>query len=263
MSIDAAPRNRTRTVGHVADLAKVSARTLHHYDEIGLVRPSARTDAGYRLYDDGDLERLQQVLFYRELGFRLDDIRGLMTAPDFDRGRALREQRRLLRARAAQVERMLAAVDAAIDAHEKGTPMNSQDMFEVFGDFDPSEYEDEVRERWGDTEAYRQSVERTSRYTKEDWQRAQAEADEVARRFATLMERGEPATGEDAIATAEAHRRHIGDRFYDCSHEMHAGLGEMYVADQRFTEYWDRYAPGLARYVRDAIVANAEQSRPS
>jgi DNA-binding transcriptional MerR regulator len=249
-----------RTVGEVARLAGVTVRTLHHYDEIGLVRPSNRTDAGYRLYEAADLERLQQVLFYRELGFGLDEIGNLMAGPNFDRGAALREQRKLLEAEAVRLGAMIRAVDAAIDAHERGITMNEQDLFEVFGDFDPREYADEARQRWGDTDAYRQSTERTSRYSKQDWREVLAEGEAVARRFAAVMLAGDAATSDAAVEAAEAHRRHIDGRFYECSPAMHSDLGQLYVSDPRFTAYWDRYAPGLAEFVRDAIAANAERA---
>ena len=249
------------TVGEVASLAHVSVRTLHHYDEIGLVRPSARSDAGYRLYDAADLGRLQQVRFYRELGFGLDEIRTLMTEPGFDRGAALREQRELLRAEGRRVEAMLAAIDVAITAHETGSTMTDQEMFEVFGEtFDHRDHTDEVRDRWGDTDAYQQSQQRTRGYAKADWQAVKDEMDTIHGRFAALLDAGQPAGSPEAMEAAEAHRRHIDDRFYDCSHEMQVQLAEMYVADPRFTATYEAIRPGLAGYVREAILANADRA---
>ncbi len=136
-------------VSEVARLAGVSIRTLHHYDEIGLVRPSGRSAAGYRLYAQKDLEQLQQVLFFRELEFPLDEIRRIIGSPSFDVGAALRMQRQLLTERAIRIKALIAAVDAAIHSIKKGTTLTNEERFEVFGDFDPSKYEDEVRERWG------------------------------------------------------------------------------------------------------------------
>ena len=142
----------------VARLAGVTIRTLHHYDEIGLVRPSARNSAGYRLYGQGDLERLQQVLFFRELDFPLDEIKRIVADSDFDVGAALQMQRRLLTERAIRIKALIAGVDAAIDSNRKGTTMSNEERFEVFGDFDPSKYEHEVKERWGTSDAYRESA---------------------------------------------------------------------------------------------------------
>lgn len=243
-----------RTVGEVSRLAGITVRTLHHYDRIGLVRPSGRSASGYRIYDERDLERLQQVLFYRELGFGLEEIRAIMAAPDFERGGALREQRKMLEIEAARLEGLIRAVDAAVDAHDAGISLTDEQLFEVFGDFDPRQYADEVRQRWGHTEAYRQSQQRALRFTQDDWRQVKAEGEEIARRFAQVMTSGEAASSPAADAVVMAHRRHLG-RFYDCSAEMHRGLGELYVEDHRFTAYWDAYAPGLARFVHDAIAA--------
>jgi MerR family transcriptional regulator, thiopeptide resistance regulator len=242
------------TVSQVAKLARLSVRALHHYDEIGLLVPSARTDAGYRLYGEADLERLQQILFFRELAFPLEEIRRLLDDPEFDRRAALRMQRAMLGERASQARALIAAVDRALQALEGGAPLTHDEMFEAF---DPSRYEDEVRERWGDTEEYRESARRTKGYTKEDWQAIRAESEDITRALAAQMEAGTPADGEAAVDLAEQHRLHIDQRFYPCSHAMHRGLGEMYVEDARFRENYERVRVGLAAYVRDAIRANA------
>lgn len=138
--------------------------------------------------------------------------------------------------------------------------MTDQEIIDALGGFDPSQYEDEVSERWGDTEAYEQSAAVTSRYTADDWRAVRAEADEIVRRLADALAAGSAADGVEAMDAAEAHRQHISSRFYECSRQMHAGLGEMYVADPRFTAYWEDVAPGLAAYARDAFVANAARS---
>jgi len=245
------------TVGQVARLAGVTVRTLHHYDELGLVVPTTRTDAGYRLYGTAQVARLQEVLFFRELGFGLDKIKEIVEGPGYDRASALERQRALLEAKAERMLQMIDAVDAAIDANERGMTMSKEDMLEVFGDFDPSEYEDEARERWGHTDAYQESQRRVARYTKEDWKRLGAEAAEINEAFLALMAAGQPAGSPEAMEVAERHRAHIGSWFYECSHEMHRGLAEMYVADPRFTENIDKAGEGLAEYMSEAIRANA------
>ena len=244
------------TVGEVAELANVTVRTLHHYDEIGLVRPSGRTGAGYRLYDEHDLERLQTVLFYRELGFALDDIRNVMSDPDFDRGAALREQRKLLEGESQRVERMIRAVDDAIAAHERGMVMSNEAMFEVFGE-QQRELQREAEQQWGDTDAWKESRRKTAHYTKQDWEELKAESDAIMERIAEVHRSGAAPDSEAAMDAVEAARRQITDRFYDCSPEMHVSLGEMYVQDPRFTATYEAIAEGLAVWVRDAIRANA------
>ncbi len=249
-------QNVTHTVGQVAKLAHVSVRTLHHYDEIGLLEPSARSDAGYRLYTLEDLERLQQVLFYKELGFELDDIKAIMTDPGFDRREALVYQRDLIVEQALRLEALLGLIDKTIAADEGGVRMTKEEMFEVFGDFDPSQYEDEVKERWGDTDAYRESARRTSRYTKDDWSRFKAEGEQQMARMIELFDAGVAPGAPEAMDVAEEARLQIDRWFYPCSREMHAALGDMYIADARFTAHYDRHRPGLAAWFRDAIRAN-------
>jgi MerR family transcriptional regulator, thiopeptide resistance regulator len=245
------------TVGAVARLAGVTVRTLHHYDEIGLLTPVGRTDAGYRRYGDADLDRLQRILFYRELGFGLDQIREVMTDRQGTALAHLRRQRGLLRERIGRLERMVAAVEKEMEARNMGIPLSPEERFEVFGDFNPDDHAVEVEKRWGDTDPYRESARRTARYTKADWLRIKAEGKAAIDQLVAAMEAGKPADGPEAIDGAEAHRRQINDAFYDCSHSMHVGLAEMYLADSRFTATYEKIAPGLAQYLHDAIKANA------
>lgn len=251
-----------RTVSEVAALAGATVRTLHHYDEIGLVVPSGRTEAGYRLYDASDLERLQLVLFYRELDFGLAEIRELLDSPEVDRGQALHTQRDLLIAKARRLDRIIAAVDEAIAAHDKGETMSHEAMFEVFGD-QQRDLQAEAEQRWGGTDAYRESRRRTADYTKQDWEELKAESEAIMRRLGEVYRSGAPADSEAAMDAVEAHRLQITRRFYDCSHEMQVQLGESYVQDPRFAATYDAIEPGLAFWVRDAIRANAERAASS
>lgn len=251
----------TNTVGQVAKLAHVTVRTLHHYDEIGLLKPSEHSEAGYRLYTLRDLERLQVILFFKELGFELDEIRALVDDPGFDRTEALREQRDLIAEQALRLESLLGLIDKTIAAERGGIAMTKDEMFEVFGDFDPTEYEDEVKERWGDSDAYKESARRTKRYTKDDWARFKAEGDQQGARMVELFDAGASPDSPEAMDVAEAARLQIDTWFYPCSHEMHSALGDMYIADARFTAYYDDQREGLAAWFREAIRAN--QARPS
>jgi DNA-binding transcriptional MerR regulator len=251
------------TVSQVARLAGVSVRALHHYDEIGLLKPSGRSEAGYRLYEQPDLQRLQQVLFFKELGFGLEEITRLVQDPAFDLRAALMMQRQLLSDRATRVHALIRAVDAALESLETGTTMTKEEMFEVFGDFDPSKHEDEARERWGDTDAFKESARRTARYTKKDWEQIKAEGDQLQRDLAAQLEAGRAPTDPAVMELAERHRGYIARWFYPCSHELHRGLGELYVNDPRFTANIDRVRPGLAEFTREAFRANAERAARS
>jgi DNA-binding transcriptional MerR regulator len=251
------------TVGELAKHTGVTIRTLHHYDELGLVSPSARTSAGYRLYDDSDVLRLQQVLFYRELGFPLDEIAAVLDDPAFDRAQALREQRQELMSRRARVDGMIAAVDAVLAGLEKGIPMKPEEITQLFDGFDPAAHEEEARTRWGHTEEFKESARRTRAYGKPEWEQLKREAQANARELAALMQAGKPPADAAVQAAVEAHRQHITRWFYPCSYTIHRALAEMYVADARFTANIDKEAPGLARFLRDAILAGPDDDRAS
>jgi DNA-binding transcriptional MerR regulator len=247
---------RTHQVKDVSRIAGVSVRTLHYYEEIGLLVPTARTDAGYRLYTDDDLLRLQQILIGRELGLSLERIRQSLDDPAFDRRRALRAQRRQLQERSEQTAAMIAAVDTAlamVDAPDtRGGPM--EDMFKGF---DPAQYEAEARERWGETDAYKESARRTKRYSKEDWARHRSEQEAIYAAAAALMRAGTPPTDAAAMAVAEQHRLLIDRWFYPCNRAVHAGLASLYDGDARFSEGLNVHTPGLAAFLVAAIRANA------
>ena len=268
----------TMTVGEVAALTGVTVRTLHHYDAIGLVRPVARSAAGYRLYGPDDVARLQEVVAYRRLGFGLEDI------PDAtaDRRAALVRQRELVAARIDELTRLGRALDAALggpgDETEEDTMQNEDtrrrpgtrpdldltdaELRELFGDEYAEEfdgYQVEAEQRWGETDAWAESARRTKRYSKQDWERIKADQEAATGLAAAALRAGEPASSVAAMDAAEAARAHITRWFYEVSPAMHRGLGDMYAADPRFAKTYDDVEPGLAAYLRDAIHANADR----
>ncbi len=247
------------TVGALARLGRVSVRTLHHYDDVGLLRPSARTAAGYRVYDDADLDRLRQILVYRTLGFALDDIARMLADPGATTDDHLRRQHRLLREQITRDTELVAAIEKEMEARQMGISLTPEERFEVFGDDYREDWQDEAHQRWGETDAWQTSQRRAAAYTTEDWLRIRAEAEAIAQGFADALRDGVPADDARPIALAEAHRQHITRWFYDCSREMHRCLGEMYVADERFRAHYDRRLPGLAEYVSAAVVASADR----
>lgn len=247
------------TVGQLAELVGVTVRTLHHYDQIGLLSPSGRSGAGYRLYTDADVTRLGHVVVYRRLGFSLEEIAAVLDDPEADVREHLRRQRAAVEARIDDMRALVSAIDRALEAEMSGIRLTVEEQRELFGDGFSEEQLEEARERWGDTDAWKQSQARTSRYEKRDWEQIKAEAGDISRRFADALQRGLPADSAEATALAEEHRAHIHTWFYDCPVAMHRNLAEMYVADPRFSKTYDDLAPGLARYIRDAIVASAER----
>lgn len=236
------------TVKAVSELAGISIRTLHHYDEIGLLKPAQMTASGYRLYTEGDLERLQQVLFFRELGFSLHEIREILNRPGFDRRQALLDHKRLLLERQERLDRLIQSVDRTLAAMERGIPMDQKEMFDGF---DQAKYAEEARQRWGHTREFAESARRTQQYTRADWDAIKQESGEITLGIAELMGR-DPANPEVQERVRQWHQL-INDRFYTCSPEVFRGLGEGYVSDSRFTAFYDRIKPGLAHFLRDAI----------
>src|ERR1022692_587829 len=251
------------TVGEVAGLAHVSVRTLHHYDDLGLLPPSARSAAGYRLYSSADLRRLQQILFYRELEFGLDEIAQILTDPNAGTDDHLRRQHRILRERQARDQALLRAIEREMEARKMGIALTPQEQFEIFGIDKIGEYTEEARRRWGSADAWAQSQRRTASYTKTDWITIKSQADDNIRQFAEALPAGEPAAGEVAMDLAEEHRQHLCRWFFDCDYDMHRSLAELYIADPQYMATYDQIAPGFSHYVRAAFLANADRAHPS
>jgi DNA-binding transcriptional MerR regulator len=245
-------------IGELARLSGVTVRTLHHYDAIGLLRPGHRTTAGYRTYRDGDLDRLQRILAYRELGFGLDEIAELLAGKG-DPVQHLKRQRELVLARVDHLHRLLDTIERTMEAHAMGIRLTPQEMFEVFGEHDPTQYADEAEQRWSETDAYRESSRRTAQYTKADWLQIKAEEAAVGQQLIDALVSGVPSDAVQAMDAAEAHRQFLGRWFYPCPTAMHRGLADMYLADPRLTRHYEDRATGLAQYVHDAIHTNADR----
>ncbi len=252
---------RRYTVGEVAHLAGVTVRTLHHYGQVGLLVPGERTGAGYRLYTDDDLDRLTRILYYRDLGFALDAIADLLDpagAPS-DPHAHLRRQHELLTARLARVQAMVTAIEKELEAAVSGIELTAEEKLEIFGEtYDPA-YEVEAEQRWGDTEMWRQSQQRTKSFSKDDWRRVKADTDALNARMVETFRSGAAPGSPEADAVAEAHRASI-EVFYDCGYDMQRHLADMYLADERFTRTYEDLAPGLTQWLRDSIHANADRA---
>lgn len=258
MLADMSREQQSWTVGEVADDYGITVRTLHHYDSIGLLEPSERSLAGYRLYTRADLARLARIVVYRRLEVPLEQIRELLDG-DTDAVEQLKRQREAVLARMDELASLASALEKEMTRVSTNQPATREEMQEIFGNGFSDEYRDEAAQRWGDTTAWKQSSARTTRYTKADWEQVKTEADAVNAAFVAALQAGLPADSVEAMDAAESHRRHIESRFYDLDHTFHRNLGDMYVSDPRFTATYEQIAPGLAQYVRDAIHANAER----
>ena len=245
-------------VGEVAALAGVTVRTLHHYDRIGLLSPSGRTAAGYRQYSPADLDRLHQVLLYRELGFPLEEVATLLDDPAADPEAHLRRQHRLLRDRLDRTSAMVAAVEKEMEARAMGISLTPEERFEVFGEHDPAQYEAEVEERWGETDAYAQSKRKTAAYSKEDWLRIKAEGGTIER----PLRRGAAVRRPGRLGAGDGRRRGAPAADQPELLRLPARDARRPRPDVRRGRAVHRaptrqIAPGLAQYVSTAVQANA------
>jgi DNA-binding transcriptional MerR regulator len=252
-------------VGKVAGLAGVTVRTLHHYDEIGLLSPSGRSSAGYRSYSDAELDRLQRILFYRELGFSLEAIATIVDDPGTDAQAHLKRQRELLTGRIEQLNRMVAAVERAMEANAMGNALTPEEKFEVFGGFTgPEGYAEQAVRRWGDTPEWEAGQTAVASMSKQDWIDSDAARQEWVRRLTSMLDSGEPAASVAAMDLAEEHRAMLGRFIGECGYEMHRNIAELYVSDPVQLSFLVRESEqrqGMAEFVRDAVVANAARAR--
>lgn len=232
-----------------ADYTGVSVRTLHYYDEIGLLKPAyVEEQTGYRYYDEGSLERMQEILFYRELDFPLKNICELLSSPGYDKQDALDKQRRLLLLKKERLERLIEALDSAKRGEYVMKAFDNKEYEET-----KKQYEKEVKQRWGETDAYKEHQEKTKSYSKEKWQEATAGLEEIMEGFARCKGSGVTADSEEALALAQKLQNHITEQYYTCTKEILAGLGKMYVADERFRNNIDKHGEGTAEFVSEAI----------
>lgn len=247
---------RSYTIGQTARLSGVSVRTLRFYEEIGLLRPSGRTAAGYRVYSQANVLRLQQIMIGRTLGRSLEEIRLSLDAPDFDHAAALHRQHQLLQRKATETAAMLRSVEAALAALESengDVPMQS-----LFEGFDTSQFEEEVKARWGESEAYKENARRMAGYSPADLQEMQAEADAIWREAARAMTAGAAPDGAEGRAFCERHRQHVTRWFYPCPPAMHIKLAELWESDARFQERIDRFGVGLTAWAVVAVRRHAD-----
>ncbi len=245
------------TVGRAAALVGVSVRTLHHWDAVGLVRPSGRTWGGYRLYSGDDVARIHRVLVYRELGFPLAEIARLLDDPGTGVRGHLRRQRSQLVERIARLQRTLGAVDRMLEAEATGMRLTPEEQVEIFGDDSRPAWVEEAEERWGDSAQWAQYAERAAGRTPEDWKELTAETHALDADLAAAKRAGVPPGSEEANALAERHRALLST-YFDCTYGMQVCVGRTFVDDPGFAAHYDAIAPGLAVWFRNSISANAE-----
>ncbi|MEE1019653.1 MAG: MerR family transcriptional regulator [Acutalibacteraceae bacterium] len=234
-----------------AALTNVSVRTLHYYDEIGLLKPCFVDEQnGYRYYDKNSLLRMQQILFYRELDFPLKSINEILSSPNYDKQKALSEQKRLLILKKQRLERLIDALDNA----EKGNEVMNMDLFDN-SEYETArkEFEAEAKQKWGDTAAYKEYEQKSAAYTNKDFGEINAGLDSIMAQFAECMRSGASFADADAQTLVQRLQSYISAHFYSCTNDILSGLGEMYVADERFMANIDKHGSGTAEFISAAI----------
>ncbi|WP_404451000.1 MerR family transcriptional regulator [Virgibacillus necropolis] len=243
-------------VKEVADLVGISVRTLHHYDEIGLLTPEDTTDSGYRIYSKNDLTTLQQILFFKELGFPLKKIKEIMVSPSFDRNEALAVQRNMLLEKRRRMDNMISMIDKTIQNSKGEINMSEKEKFEGF-DFSNNPYEQEARDRWGD-KAVDESNNKINNMSKNEQKALGDEFNALYKKLATLRHQSpESDEAQEGIGEWYDYLNKVGNYSLDAF----KGLGQMYVDDERFTKNIDQFGEGLAVFMRDAMAVYADRNK--
>ncbi len=248
-------QTRKHTVKELATLAKVSIRTLHYYDEINLLTPSEIGENAYRYYDETAVLRLQQIMFYRELGFSLKNIKTILDNDDFDVEEALESHRQSLKQKALQLEKLITTIDTTLK-HMKGTKttksiksMATKDMFEGFDEATQAAYEEEAIEKWGE-ETVAESNRKWKEYSKNKQKQILAEADEIYTELAEHLDESPSSAAVQALVA----RWHQNLRyFYEPSHDVLRGLGKLYTEDSRFRAFYEKFHVDLPEFFEKAI----------
>ncbi|MFE9244166.1 MerR family transcriptional regulator [Nocardiopsis sp. NPDC006938] len=248
--------DRATTVGVVASLLGVTVRTLHHWDEIGLARPSERSAAGYRIYTAEDVARIHRVRVYRDLGVSLEEIARLLDADAEEAARSLLHQRDRLRGRVRELERMAEALERLARARQEGVLLSAREQIDVFGAHWQPSWAARARERWGATRQWAQFAERAANRTAEDWRLVAQRVRALDADLAEAVRTGVAPASTEANALAERHRESMG-AYFDCTHSMQVILAQTNVDDPGFRAHYDGIASGLAVWLRDAVNANA------
>ena len=229
-----------------AEFTGVSVRTLHYYDEIGLLTPAfVDRSTGYRFYDENSLLRMQEILFYRELDFSLKSIGEILLSPNYDKNKALNEQKQLLTLKKERLERLISAIDGAV----KG-----ENVMTAFDNSEFEKYKAEAKEKWGKTDAYKEHAERTKNYSKQKWNDLVEGMDHIMAEFSVCMRNGTAPDSAEAQNLVKTLQNHITENYYVCTNEILACLGQMYVADERFMNNIDKHADGTAMFICEAIA---------
>lgn len=243
------------TIQNLGRMAGISTRTLRYYDEINLLKPARVNSSGYRIYGQKEVDLLQQILFYKELGIELTQIREILTSPDFDGYSALKEHRSKLLAKKEQLEMLITNVDRTISSVERKVVMTDKEKFEGFKktsvEKNDKEYGEEIRQKYGE-DTIEKSNTKFMNMTKEQFEEFEGLGEEIIVTLVEAAKTKDPA-GELGQKVAKLHHKWLTFTWPQYSKEAHAGVASMYVDDERFKAYYDKHGEGLAEFLRDAV----------
>lgn len=250
-------------ISEVATISGVSIRTLQYYDKIDLLKPKIINDVGYRFYTDAEIELLQQILFFKELDFSLEDIKRILNSDNYNKEKSLKGQKQLLIEKQKRLEKIIETLDKTIKSMNGGEKMTKKDMFKGFDNSylekHKAEYAKEAKKLYGESDAYKESQRKTSKYSSEDWNNVMDEANEIYKELAKEMDK----TPDDMAVQelVEKWRNYISNNFYDCKIEIFRGLADLYIADERFKNNIDKFGEGLAEFLSKAIKIYCENNK--
>lgn len=239
--------NKMLNINEVAKLCGITVRSLHYYEEIGLLEPAEYASNGYRKYNDESISKLQQILFFKELDLPLKQIKKIMDSPAYDKKAALKKHKELLYLKRDRINNIIGLIDESIG--KNNLSLKEFDMTEIKKL--TQEYAEEARRRWGNTDAYKQSIQKTKRYTEKDWEIIENQSADIFKAFASCMDNKDESKKTDDLV--KEWQGYITNNFYDCTDEILSGLADIYVTDERFKKNIEKYGTGLAEFISKSI----------
>ena len=248
----------TYTIKQLADIANISVRTLHHYDQVGLLSPNRDEHNQYRIYKEEELLKLQQILFFRELDFSIKDIHRIISNDNFDIIQAMKGHKKMILLKRKRLDNLVKTIDKTINKINNENNMKDEELYKSFSIEEMEKFAQEAKDRWGHTSFYKESEKKLQGITKTQMNDIKKKGDEILRKAALLMDRN---VGDKAVQDIIAcHYKHLLN-FYTPNPKMYKGLAEMYLGDTRFKEYFEKYQKGFAQFMHDAMIWFAENNK--
>lgn len=244
-------------VNKLSKMAGVSVRTIHYYDQIGLLKPNKIESNGYREYSKGELLKLQQILFFKELGFPLNEIK-FFAGSNFDMGMVLKDQKEMLKLKKERIDKLINTINSIMKKINKENKINENELYTSFSDKKVKEYTKEAKKRWGETKVFKESEERIKKMGKDGLESVQNEIDLLMKEISSQMYL--KVDNEEVQKLIDKHYKSLNN-FYEPTIDIYSGLADLYLEDKRFKQYFEKYRGGFAKYMHDAIKVYCENNK--